>query len=75
MENYQNMRYKTISKNDSLIAKGVAIIAVIISHLPRITDLPTIFESAMHPFGYLGVSIFLVLSGYGITVSVNSTGV
>lgn len=49
--------------------KGLAIILVIVSHMAYIMDMPSKIELLTHPFGYLGVSLFLVVSGYGCTIS------
>lgn len=50
--------------------KGIAILFVIFSHLPRIISFPATVSSMLHPFGYLGVGLFLCLSGYGCAASV-----
>ncbi len=54
--------------------KGAAIVFVILSHLPRIISFPAYISSMLHPFGYLGVGLFLCLSGYGCAVSVARGG-
>ena len=53
-----------INKEQSNLYKGIALIFVIVSHLPRI--FPGVNLSVLHPLGFLGVSIFLFLSGYGL---------
>lgn len=59
-----------ISKDSSTVMKGLAIIAVIISHLPRVINFPSFIKSMLHPLGYLGVAVFLCLSGYGCAMSI-----
>lgn len=63
-----------MTKDSFAIMKGLAIIAVILSHLPRIVSLPIGIESMLHPLGYFGVAVFLVLSGFGCTSSINCGG-
>lgn len=58
-----------LSKKDSQMIKGVAIISVIASHMAYIISIPSKIELLLHPFGYLGVSLFLAISGYGCAVS------
>ena len=59
-----------ISKDSSTVMKGLAIIAVILSHLPRVINFPSFMKSMLHPLGYLGVAVFLCLSGYGCAMSI-----
>lgn len=52
--------------------KGIAIIFVILSHIPRIFE--KINLSILNPLGYFGVAIFLFTSGYGLQKSAESGG-
>lgn len=58
-----------LNKKDSQMIKGIAIISVIASHMAYIISIPSKIEILMHPLGYLGVSLFLAISGYGCVVS------
>lgn len=62
----------TLSKQQSQMIKGVAIIMVILSHVHRICDMPQTVEKLLNPCGYLGVALFLFVSGYGCMRSTNS---
>jgi peptidoglycan/LPS O-acetylase OafA/YrhL len=57
----------------SNVAKGVALIFVITSHLPRV--LSNYNLSFLNPLGYLGVGLFLFLSGYGLELSSRKKGI
>lgn len=58
-----------LSKKDSQMIKGIAIISVIASHMAYIISIPSKIELLLHPLGYLGVSLFLAISGYGCAAS------
>ena len=58
-----------LSKQDTQALKALAIIMVIISHFRKLYDLPDGIQSIFNPGGYLGVGLFLMLSGYGCSVS------
>lgn len=58
-----------LNRNQTNEIKGLAIILVIISHMAYIMNIPPKIELLIHPFGYLGVSLFLMASGYGCTMS------
>ena len=63
------MDVKRLRKKDSVMIKGLAIMAVITSHMSYIANIPTQIEKVLHPMGYLGVSLFLAVSGYGCAAS------
>lgn len=63
------MEQSLLKKSDSQMIKGIAILAVIISHMSYIIDIPSKIEILIHPLGYLGVSLFLGVSGYGCVMS------
>lgn len=69
-ENSMSAKTRYISKDSSTVMKGLAVIAVILSHLPRVINFPGFIESMLHPLGYLGVAVFLCLSGYGCAMSI-----
>lgn len=61
-----------ISKNVSKCLKGYSIIIILLCHFIQRIDIPRI----VMPFskiGYLGVSVFLFLSGYGVAKSFQKT--
>lgn len=58
-----------LNRNQTNEIKELAIILVIISHRAYIMNIPPQIELLIHPFGYLGVSLFLMASGYGCTMS------
>ena len=58
-----------VEKRDSQMIKGIAILAVMISHMSYIMTIPSKIEILIHPLGYLGVSLFLFVSGYGCVIS------
>lgn len=58
-----------ISKETTKGLKGIAIIMVVISHIHNIYDFDSATEQFLNPCGYLGVSLFLILSGYGCAMS------
>lgn len=55
---------KWMSKNYTTIIKGVAIIMVIMSHIGNVNDF-----RYLAPLGGIGVSLFLICSGYGLNES------
>lgn len=57
-----------LNKLDSSILKGIAILLVIICHIGNN------YFRYFTPLGGIGVSIFLILSGYGLTASYNRNG-
>jgi len=60
-----------LSQRDSHIIKGIAIALVVVSHIHRICMLPDKLEPFLNPCGYLGVALFLFISGYGCMSSVS----
>lgn len=42
---------------------------VLVSHFRKLSDFPTSIETIVNPCGYLGVALFLFLSGYGCSLS------
>lgn len=58
-----------ISRDTTKVLKGIAIIMVVISHLHNIYNFDSVAEQILNPCGYLGVSLFLMLSGYGCAMS------
>lgn len=54
-----------MNKQKTQTIKAAAIILVIFSHIHRVCDLPHSLELILNPCGYLGVSLFLFVSGYG----------
>lgn len=53
-----------LSKDESEFCKGIALIFVIVSHMPRVFG-----GHFLNPLGYFGVAVFLFLSGYGLQKS------
>ena len=58
-----------ISRDTTQVLKGIAIIMIVISHIRYIYDFGEGLEKIFNPCGYLGVSLFLMLSGYGCAIS------
>ena len=58
-----------LNKEDTKTIKGFAIILVVLSHMAYIMDIPPKIELLTHPLGYLGVSLFLAVSGYGCSIT------
>lgn len=58
-----------LSKSETITIKGFAILLVVFSHIMYIFSLPQKIEIILHPLGYLGVSLFLAVSGYGCMIS------
>ena len=63
------MKLVLLKKSDSQMIKGIAILAVMMSHMSYIMNIPPKIEILIHPLGYLGVSLFLAVSGYGCVIS------
>ena len=61
--------YFSINKECTEQIKGLAILAVLIAHYSVVMDI----KSSLLYFGAQGVAIFLILSGYGLTLSYNKT--
>lgn len=59
-----------ISKKDTIMLKGIAILMVITQHIGQ-----AFHVSIVNPLGPIGVFIFLFLSGYGLSVSYEKNGV
>ena len=57
-----------ISKNESIILKGIAIFIIVIGHIG------CNYTRLMTPMGGVGVSLFLILSGYGLSLSFSKNG-
>lgn len=72
MEDYNKNEEFSIGKSQSNTLKGLAIIFVVMSHIPRIY--PELNLSMLNPLGYIGVGIFLCLSGYGLQKSYDKYG-
>lgn len=53
-----------ITRDDTRILKGIAIIMVVVQHLGQAVDI-----GIVNPLGPIGVFLFLFLSGYGLTCS------
>jgi len=53
--------------------KGIAILIIIVTHVAQIQGYPGYF-SLFHHLGFPSVAIFLVLSGYGIFLSIEKKG-
>lgn len=58
-----------ISKQDTQMLKGVAILMVITQHLGQ-----TLHISLLNPLGSIGVCLFLFVSGYGLSCSYDNNG-
>lgn len=58
-----------LSKEESDFCKGIALIFITLSHLPRVMG-----GDALNPLGYFGVAVFLFLSGYGLRKSYDKVG-
>ena len=58
-----------ISKEDTQLLKGLAIMMVIIQHIGQILHI-----SVLNPLGPIGVCLFLFISGYGLSFSYEKNG-
>ncbi|NJE31526.1 acyltransferase [Lactobacillus agilis] len=58
-----------ITKEETLLLKGIAILMVVIEHFGQIVGL-----GFLNPLGPIGVFLFLFLSGYGLTRSYQKSG-
>ena len=58
-----------LNRSQTHLIKGLAIIMVIASHFRKVYDLPETVQNLLNPCGYLGVGLFLMVSGYGCAVS------
>lgn len=58
-----------ISKEDTQILKGLAILMVIVEHLGQVLHI-----TALNPLGPIGVCLFLFVSGYGLSCSYKKNG-
>ena len=58
-----------ISKEETQLLKGLAIIMVLVEHLGQVLHI-----SALNPLGPVGVCIFLFVSGYGLACSYEKNG-
>ncbi|MBR3953222.1 MAG: acyltransferase [Oscillospiraceae bacterium] len=67
---------RELSKNDTSMLKGIFAIAVLVHHLYQHSKLfyGTPIGSILQLLGFLSVSVFFFLSGYGLTVSYNNKG-
>ena len=57
-----------LAKNDTDIIKGLSVLAIVVHHV--VVEMPN--QGFMRPFilaGYLGVGVFLFMSGYGLMIS------
>ncbi len=62
-----------LSKENTNIARGVAILMILICHVVAIV-LPARYGRLLTPFGGIGVAVFLVISGYGSNESYLNRG-
>jgi len=71
IKNHENSEDKTLSLNKECTEqiKGLAILAVLIGHYCVLLNI----KSSIIYLGSEGVAIFLILSGYGLTLSYNKT--
>lgn len=60
-----------LDKSSTNALKGIAIITVMLHHFSGYTSGNSIFKIIFGNIGFLGVSIFLFISGYGLLVSYN----
>lgn len=58
-----------ISKEETKILKGIAILMVVVEHIGQVLDI-----GIVNPLGPIGVFLFLFLSGYGLTCSYQLKG-
>lgn len=58
-----------ISKEDTQILKGLAILMVIVEYLGQVLHI-----AALNPLGPIGVCLFLFISGYGLSCSYEKNG-
>lgn len=58
-----------ISKEDTQLLKGLAILMVIVEHLGQVLHI-----AALNPLGPIGVCLFLFISGYGLSYSYEKNG-
>ena len=65
-----------INKKNTEIYKGILVICVFLAHLGNyeINYFDNYSFQFLTPLGYLAVSVFLFLSGYGLSYSVNEKG-
>ena len=61
-----------IGRRQSNALRGLALIFVILSHIPKLYSEMNL--SIFNPLGYIGVGIFLCLSGYGLQKSFEKYG-
>lgn len=61
-----------ISKNNTLALKGLAILVVMLGHLVNVNKTSLPYE--LRFFAAFSVSIFLIISGYGLTISTKHNG-
>jgi peptidoglycan/LPS O-acetylase OafA/YrhL len=66
---------KLFSENQTAQVRGLAIILIILNHICYYTDpVPSMYQ-IWTKCGMIGVSIFLILSGYGISLSISNKGI
>lgn len=68
MKDKTKMNIDFFDKNYSLAVKGVAIFIIIVSHVGNL------FVRFFTPLGGVGVSLFLMVSGYGLAASADKNG-
>lgn len=64
----KNIEYSFFDKDHTTIIKGIAIICVVLSHITGKFGI-----RYLTPLGGIGVAMFLICSGYGLTESYNKT--
>lgn len=69
-KNVRHTDIRLMSKDYTQVLRGVAILMVMLQHLSGFVLGSRIFT----PFGGAGVAVFLIISGYGLSISTNKKG-
>lgn len=77
MISVDNKEYRLLfDRTDTTFLRGLSILAIVIHHIYQFTSYvygityPSALNLLFSSFGYMGVSVFFMLSGYGLTCSV-----
>lgn len=63
-----------LDKDDTYKIKGILILGVILHHMTSYTNTPVLYNQIFSDIGYCLVAVFFMLSGYGMTCSINKKG-
>lgn len=66
-----NVNDEFLNRRNTNIIKGICILVIMLHHISQSVINPQLMK-AYQNIGYLGVSIFLLYSGYGLTISKNN---